>query len=127
GKASRLYQALVYQQKIAQSVEATQDSKAVAGDFVIGVVARPGVSLDRLEAAIDKELDRIRKEKVTPEELQRAENGVETAFVSRLQSVRARASLLNEYQTLLGDPGHAQKDLDRYRKATADDLKATAA
>jgi len=126
GKASRLYHALVYEQKLAQSVEATQDSKAVASSFNLGVVARPGVSLDKLEAAIDKELDRLRKEPVTAEELRRAENGVETGFVSRLQSVRARASLLNEYQTLLGEPGFTAKDLARYRNATVDDLKATA-
>ena len=126
GKASRLYHALVYEQKLAQSVEATEESGAVGSRFVIGVVARPGVSLEKLEAGIDKELERLRKSKVTDEELSRAENGVETGFVSRLQSVRARASLLNDYQTELGDPGYAQKDLDRYRKATAADLLATA-
>jgi len=127
GKASRLYHALVYEQKLAQSVEAVQASGAVGSRFIVSVVARPQVSLDRLEAAVDKELDRLRKTKVTDEELRRAQNGVETNFVSRLQSVRVRASLLNEYQTVLGDPGFAQKDLDRYRKATADALKTTAA
>jgi predicted Zn-dependent peptidase len=126
GKASRLYQSLVYQQKLAQGVEAVQETGAVGSRFVVSVMARPDVALDKLEAAIDKELDRLRKTKVTDEELRRAENGVETVFVSRLQSVRARASLLNDYQTELGDPGYAQKDLDRYRKATAADLLATA-
>jgi predicted Zn-dependent peptidase len=127
GKASRLYQSLVYTQKLAQNVEAMQESGAVGSRFVVGVTARPGVSLDRLEAAIDKELARLRDAKVADEELRRAENGVETAFVARLQSVRNRAALLAEYQTQLGDPGFTAKDLERYRKATADDLKATAA
>jgi zinc protease len=127
GKASRLYHALVYEQKLAQSVEAVEESGAVGSRFIVSVLARPNVSLDKLEAAIDKELDKIRTTKVTDEELKRAENGVETAFVSRLQSARARASLLNDYQTMLGDPGYAQKDLDRYRRATSSDLKETAA
>lgn len=127
GKASRLYHSLVYEQKLAQSVEAIEESGAVGSRFVVSVLARPNVSLDRLEAAIDREVGRLRTAKVTPEELSRAENGVETGFVSRLQSVKARASLLNSYQTELGDPGHTQKDLDRYRKATSDDLLATAA
>jgi zinc protease len=126
GKASRLYRSLVYEQKLAQSVEAVQESGAAGSRFIISVLARPGVSLDRLEAAIDKELDAIRKTKVTHDELTRAENGVETGFVSRLESVRARASLLNEYQVNLGDPGFASKDLERYRRATEDDLKAVA-
>jgi zinc protease len=126
GKASRLYHSLVYEQKVAQSVEAFQESGSAGSRFVVSVLARPGVSLDKLEADIDKELDKVRKTNVTAEELSRAENGVETGFVSRLQSVRARASLLNDYQTELGDPGYAQKDLDRYRHATVADLKATA-
>jgi predicted Zn-dependent peptidase len=127
GKASRLYHSLVYEQKLAQSVEAVEESGAVGSRFILSVLARPNVSLDKLEAAIDKELDSVRKTKVTDEELKRAENGVETAFVSRLQSVRARASLLNDYQTMLGDPGFAQKDLDRYRRASPSDLQETAA
>jgi predicted Zn-dependent peptidase len=127
GKASRLYHALVYEQKLAQSVEAVEESGTIASRFIVSVLARPGVPLDKLEAAIDKELAKIRATKVTPEELTRAENGVETGFVARLQSVRGRASLLNDYQTELGDPGYTQKDLDRYRHATADALLATAA
>ncbi len=126
GKASRLYQSLVYTQKLAQSVEAVQSSGAVASRFLVSVIARPGVSLDKLEAGIDRELARVRDVKVTAEELTRAENGVETAFVSRLQSVRGRAALLADYQTELGDPGYTQRDLDRYRKATVDDLQSTA-
>jgi zinc protease len=127
GKASRLYHALVYEQKLAQSVDVAQESGAVGSRFLVSVLARPDVSLDKLEAAIDKELDKVRKTNVTDEELKRAENGVETGFIARLQSVRARASLLNDYQTMLGDPGYAQRDLDRYRHATAADLKAIAA
>jgi zinc protease len=126
GKASRLYHTLVYEKKLAQSVEAVQQSGSAGSRFVLGITARPGVSLDALEAAVDAELAKVRASKVTDEELKRAENGVETGFVSRLQNVRARASLLNEYQTELGDPGYAQKDLDRYRSATTESLKATA-
>ncbi len=127
GKASRLYKALVYEQKLAQSVEAIQDSGQLGSRFVLGVVVRPGVSLDRVEAAIDKELDAIRKTPIAADELVRAKNLVETGFVTRLESVRERASLLNMYQSELGDPGYAQKDLERYRGSTKEGLRDTAA
>jgi predicted Zn-dependent peptidase len=127
GKASRLYKALVYDQKIAQSVEAGQDSGALGSRFVVGVLARPGVSLDRIEAAIDKELDTLRKTPLADDELTRAKNLVETGFVTRLESVRERASLLNMYQAELKDPGFAPKDLERYRAATKEGIKDTAA
>ena len=127
GKASRLYKALVYEQKIAQSVEASQDSGVLGSRFMIGVLARPGVSLEKIEQAIDKEVDAVRKNPLADDELTRAKNLIETGFVTRLQSVRERASLLNMYQAEVKDPGYAQKDLARDRDATKDGMKATAA
>ena len=127
GKASRLYKALVYEQKLAQSVEAQQESGTLGSRFTVGVIARPGVSLDKLEVAIDKELEALRKTPLQDDELTRAKNLVETGFVMRLESVRERASLLNMYQAELKDPGFAQKDLERYRAATREGIRDAAA
>ena len=127
GKASRLYKALVYEQKLAQSVNAGQESGTLGSSFQIEILARPGVSLDKLEAAVDKELDAVRKTPISDEELTRVKNGVETGFVTRLESVRERASLLNMYQTELKDPGFAPKDLERYRVATKEGIRDAAA
>jgi predicted Zn-dependent peptidase len=127
GKASRLYKALVYDRKVAQSVEAIQDSGTLGSRFTVGVLARPGVSLDELEAAIDKELDAVRKAPLSDDELTRAKNLVETGFVMRLESVRERASILNMYQAELKDPGFAEKDLQRYRDATKEGIRDVAA
>ena len=127
GKASRLYKALVYEQKLAQSVEAVQASGMIGSRFIVGVIARPGVSLGRLEAAIDVELAKVRNANLADDEMTRAKNSVETAFVARLESVRERASILNMYQAELGDPGYAENDLSRYRKTNADLVRGTAA
>lgn len=126
GKASRLYKALVHEQKIAQSVEAVQDSGVLGSSFRIGVLARPGVSLEKLEAAIDRELDAARRAPLADDELVRAKNLVETAFVTRLESVRERASLLAMYQAELKDPGFAAKDVERYRAATREGVRDVA-
>jgi predicted Zn-dependent peptidase len=126
GKASRLYKALVYDQKIAQSVEAGQHSQVLGSEFVVSALARPGVDPAKLEKAMLAEVAKLRDKEVTAEELERARNEYEMAFVDGLQSIPERASLLNMYQTEVGDPGYVQRDLDRYRKATASDLKGTA-
>jgi predicted Zn-dependent peptidase len=60
------------------------------------------------------------------EELRRAQNQFETSFVTRLEAVPARASLLNQYEESVGDPGYAEKDLARYRKATTSSVHAVA-
>ena len=127
GKAGRLYKALVYDRKIAQAVDAGQESGVLGSRFVVDVTARPGVSLDKLEAAVDEELEAVRKSPLSADELARAKNLVETAFVVRLEGLRGRASTLNMYQAEVGDPGFAPKDLARYRTATAADVQATAA
>jgi predicted Zn-dependent peptidase len=125
GKASRLYKALVYDRAIAQEVEASQNTMDLGSYFSIESIAQPGVKLDDLEAAIDAEVARLVATPVSVEELQRAKNQYETAFVSRLQSVSERASLLNRYEASIGDPGFAEKDLQRYRDVTPASLQAT--
>jgi zinc protease len=122
GKASRLYKSLVYEQKIAQSVSASQESHALASEFVIEATVRPGVDPAKVEKALFDQVAKVRVQEVTGEELERARNEYEMAFVDRLQGLPARASLLNMYQAELGDPGYVQRDLDRYRRATAADL-----
>ena len=95
GKASRLYKALVYDQKIAQNVAAYQGSMALRSHFNVEIVARPGATLEQLERAVDAELDRLRAEPVTAAELSRAKNQYEASFVRRMQSLSTLAAMLN--------------------------------
>ena len=52
-----------------------------------------------------REIDRIRTEGVTDDEVQRAVALLETALVSALQSAGDRADKLSMFATYLGDPG----------------------
>jgi zinc protease len=126
GKASRLYKALVYDKPLAQEVSASQQSQDLSSAFVIEAIAQPGVTLDQLEKAIDAEVQKLIGTQVSAEELRRAQNQYETSFVSRLQSLAARASMLNHYETWKGDPGFFDRDLQRYRDVTPASLLAVA-
>jgi zinc protease len=126
GKASRLYKALVYDKELAQTVSAHQASKSLRSHFNIEAVARPGVALADIEQAIDAELDKLRKEKVSDSELRRTKNQYEAGYVARLQSLSTRASMLNGYFADRGDPGYAGADLQRYLDVTTDDVLAVA-
>jgi zinc protease len=122
GKASRLYKSLVYDQKIAQSVGAAQQSQTLGSTFVVTAMVRPGVDPAKVEKVLFDQLASIRTQEVTADELQRARSTYEMAFVEGLQSLPGRAAVLNNYQVETGDPGYVRRDLDRYRKATAQDL-----
>lgn len=122
GKASRLYKALVYDHPVAQEVEAYQASGDLGSYFTIEVIAQPKVSLDDLEKAIDEQILELTRKPVSAGELARAQNQYETGFVERLQSVAGRATMLSQYEATRGDPGYAEKDLQRYRDVTAASL-----
>jgi predicted Zn-dependent peptidase len=122
GKASRLYKRLVYDRKLAQDVSASQQSHALGSEFVIDVTVRPPVDPAVVEREVFAQVDKIRSERVTSEELDRAKNEYEMAFVDRLQRSEERASVLNMYEAETGDPGYIGADLGRYQAARADDL-----
>jgi predicted Zn-dependent peptidase len=122
GKASRLYKYLVYDRKLAQDVSASQQSHALGSEFVIDVTVRPPVDPAVVEREVFAQVDKIRSERVTSEELDRAKNEYEMAFVDRLQRSEERASVLNMYEAETGDPGYIGADLGRYQAARADDL-----
>jgi predicted Zn-dependent peptidase len=122
GKASRLYKSLVYDRKIAQDVSASQQSRALGSEFCIDVTVRPSVDPSVVERAVLEQVDKIRAAPVSSEELDRAKNEYEMAFVERLQRVEERASVLNMYEAEVGDPGYVGQDLGRYQAATSDAL-----
>jgi zinc protease len=117
GKSSRLYRSMVYERGIAQDVEAFQSSALLGSTFSVVVTARPGVRLEDIAAEIWTELNAVAG-KVHAEEIEKAVNRLETAFVDALQSVGGfggRADRLNHYDFYAGDPGYAGRDLERYR------------
>jgi zinc protease len=125
GKTSRLYKALVYDQQIAQDVQAFQSSNELSSTFLVIVTAREGQSLDELEKAIDAELRKVLSGGITPKELKQAQSVYEAGFVRNLEEVGGFggvADSLNNYNVSLGDPGKFQWDLDRYTKATTADV-----
>jgi zinc protease len=127
GKNSRLYRRLVYDLQIAQDVNAAQQSQALDSNFMIIATARPGQSLDKIQAVIDEELDKLRTTAPEPREITRALNQIEANFYRSMERVGGfggKANQLNSYYKAAGTPDYFQKDLDRYRALTPADIKA---
>ncbi len=118
GLTSRLHKRLIYDETLAQSVSAYQQSQQLGSMFRIDVVAQDDVALERIEAAVDAELDRIRTDGPTEPELTRVQNQLETEAVVALQRLLERADRLNFYDAQLGDPNGFDRDFQRYRDAT---------
>jgi zinc protease len=126
GKNSRLYKRLVYDLQIAQDVNAFQQSQALGSNFFIITTARPGQSLDKLQAVIDEELDRMRAAPPEAREMTRALNQIEANFYRAMERVGGfggKADQLNSYYKTTGNPDSFARDLERYRAVTAADVK----
>ncbi len=126
-RASRLYTRLVVEEELATDVSCFQWSQRLGSVFGISLTPAEGVALDKLEAIAQEELDRLAAEGPTEDELLRARNAYQYSFLAQLESLQARASMLNRYNSLTGDTDHAAADLARYLEADAAGITAAAA
>ena len=94
GKASRLYQKLVYDLQVAQDVSADQDSYALTSIFDVQAVARAGHTAAELQPLIDAEIAKLAGDGPTAAEVERARNQIERSLYQGLQkSRRSRRSV----------------------------------
>ncbi|MEY2852932.1 MAG: hypothetical protein RL030_64 [Pseudomonadota bacterium] len=124
GKASRLYQRLVYRDQIAQSIEASQSSLQLASVFQIEAIARPGVTLEQLQKVIDEELAKLQEKGPTREELDRTRTSAVASIIRDLETSQGVADRLNHYNHLVGTPDYLARDMARYEATTLESVRA---
>ena len=124
GKNSRLYRRLVYDLQIAQDVNAFQQSQALGSVFFIIATARPGQTLEKIQAVIDEELGKLRASSPDTREMTRVMNQLEANFYRTMERVSGKADRLNAYYTITGMPDFFEEDLSRYRSLSADDIRS---
>ena len=129
GKSSRLYRELVYKQQIAQSAQCNNDSESLASMFQCELIAKPGVTPEKLEAEAEKVIDELAQSGPKAEEVEWSRNKHETRAISGLQrsgGFGGVADTLNYYNQYTGDPGYLPKDLARYDAVTPASIQAWA-
>ena len=124
---SRLERTLVRGQRVASQAAAFTYDLAKGSDLlIVDATAHPGVSPERLEAAVLAELDRIHADGVTEAETARARALIETSFVTSLQSAAERADQLSRFATYFGDATLANEQVERYQRTTAEQVSSLA-
>lgn len=126
-RGSRLYRALVRDQQVAAEAQAfTYDLSKGSDLLVLDVTARPETSVEQLEEVVHAELDRMVAEGVTADEVARVVTLIETEMMVALQSASDRADKLSMFTTYFGDPRLVNRQAERYRSVTADQVNAFA-
>lgn len=126
GSSSRLHKRLVYQKQVATSAYVYNHSMKDHGIFAVGVNMKPGLGADQALETVYNEVWKLRNQKVTEQELQKAKTQVMKDLVDSLKTMdgKARALAVNEIMT--GSYESLFSDLEKYQAVTAEDIQRVA-
>jgi zinc protease len=123
GGSSRLHQALIKEKRLFSNIECYHLGSVENGLLTIEGKLIKGIKMEQAEKAIDDELDKIKNELVSENELQKVKNKTESMIAFEDMSVMNRANSLAFYE-LLGDAALMNVELDKYNAVTAEDILA---
>jgi len=126
GRSSRLYQALVYQQQVAQSANANADLREDAGLFQVTAIIASGKKPEDAEASLRAEIKKLQDTPVSVAELEKAKNQIITSELRQRETNNGKASALGEAAVLRGDPNRVNTDLEQLQAVTAADVQRVA-
>lgn len=125
GESSRLYRSMVDEAQIAQSVEAWAGEQKDPGLFYMAALPTPGHTTAELETAMYRQLDRLKTEPVSDQELAKAKKQIESDFLMGQQRASTLGYQLGVYETLK-DHRLFLTYVDHIRKVTAKDIQRVA-
>ncbi len=125
GRASRLYRRLVRERRIAKSVVAYVYPLLSGASMILAwATGYPGTELEALEAALSEEIEGLVGAEQA--EVDRAIALAETDLVHTLERVSSRADLLSMFDLYFDDPARLNRELDRLRSVTVDQIRSFA-
>jgi predicted Zn-dependent peptidase len=128
GLGSRLHRRLVRERRIAQDVVAFLLPLVDGGSILTGwATVRPESDAATVEAAYLEELERMTREPVTDDELERARALIEAEELGALGRVEEVADRLGMYATLFDRPGLVNEQLEHYLSVDAEAIQRVAA
>jgi zinc protease len=121
GGSSRLYQSLVKEKQLFSNIECHHFGSTDNGLVVIEGKLVKGVKMEDAEKAVELELDRMKNELVSEQELQKVKNKTESMIAFEDMSVMSRATSLAYYE-ILGDAAWMNFELEKYGSVTTEDI-----
>jgi predicted Zn-dependent peptidase len=121
GGSSRLFQSLVKEKKLFSGIDCYHSGSIDAGILVIEGKLVKGVKMEEAEKAVEEEIDKMKTELVTANELQKVKNKIESMFAFEDISLMNRAASLANYE-LLGDANLMNTELEKYHSISAEEI-----
>ncbi len=125
GASSRLYNALVKEQKLFTKISCYHTGSTDKGLCVISGMLSPNIAFENAEAAVDDVIIQLINTPIHNDELQKVKNKTESLLAFEDMSLMNRANNLAFYK-LLGDANLINKEADHYNAVTIEDIVNTA-
>ncbi|HEX5733170.1 MAG TPA: pitrilysin family protein [Blastocatellia bacterium] len=123
----RLQEQLIGRGRLATSVSVSLKSFELCGQFQIEVTARAGGDLMAVEHVVNEQLEALRSQGPSNEELGELKAELLSSLTSdmeRLGGLGGKSDILAISEVLAGDPGHYRKAFQRIQEAKPEDVKA---
>jgi len=127
-QTSLLYKKLVFEKKLADNVQAWVDDQELSGIFNIELDVKNGVDVSMAEKELDSAVNKILKDGVTADDLERAKNRYLATFSRRIErtgGMGGRSDVLAESMTYGGSPTFYLDKLEWIANAKTSDLKSS--
>lgn len=126
GNSSRMMQSLVFEQELATSLFTYIPESIDPNLFYIYAVAGQGVEADKLEKAMIAELNKVVKEGVSEQELQKVKNRRKVDFYREMSTINGKANTIGTYEFYFGDYQKLFDAPEKYNQVTAEDVQRVA-
>lgn len=126
GQSSRLYRRLVDQEQKSLQVMAIPLGLEHPGINLVFALTNMGVDPYDVENIINEEIEKVRNELISEQDLQKLKNQIESQTVNDNTTIARRASNLANYHILFEDANLINTELEQYMAVTREDIQRVA-
>ena len=126
GQSARVTKSLVYDKQIAASAFASGNIQEDPSLFYAVAIVQPGHTTAEAEKALIEELERLKREPITPRELQRAKNQFARDYIIGRESIQEKALHLAHGAVIHNDVTTADGEFDIFQNVTTADVQRVA-
>lgn len=126
GESSRLSKRLIDKEKLALGVQSIPFNLEDPSVFILFAIANFGKTNAEIEVVISEEIEKLKSELISDDELIKIQNQVETGFIEKNSTVQGKALQLANYHVFFGNANLINSEIDKYMKVTKDDIQRVA-
>ncbi|MGE0702933.1 MAG: M16 family metallopeptidase [Vicinamibacterales bacterium] len=126
GQSSRIYEALVYRERIAVAAFGGANLIEDPNLFYAVAIVQPGRTTEEAADALIAELDRLKEQPITERELERSKNQFARDYILGRETIQQKATHLSHAVVIHGDITTADGEFDIFQNITTADVQRVA-